>query len=209
MTDLTPEQMAARIAELEGENNSLKSEKTKLLNKNSELIDREKEHRERAEAVEANTGTELEKAQRLIKKLEKERDDAIARADSSTKSLRDYKAESALTAAIASANVDSKHIGMLTKAFRADLEFDESGEPAIGGKSIADFAKEYFAKDGLSYVRAADHNGGGATGSNGTKATEPRMTKENFNWTEFAKWQQEAPEEANAFVDATGLGRKI
>lgn len=157
---------------------------------------------EAAENAKAESGSELDKATRQITKLTKERDDALARATNSDKGLREYKASNALTSAIASANVDSDHVAMLTKAMRADIQFDDAGEPNIEGKSIEAYAKSFFSDAGKRYVRAADHNGGGASGSEGAKA--PRMTKENFSYGEFAKIQLSNPEEANAIADAVG-----
>jgi hypothetical protein len=163
MTELTAEQMAARIAELEGE-------KTKLQNKNSELIDREKAAKDRADEAEAATGSELDKAIKRAEKAERDLKTANEKADASNKSLREYKRDAAITQAIATANVDSKHVDLLTKALRADVEFSDDGEPLIGGKTIDAHAKSFFAKDGLSYVRAQNNTGGLATGNDGTTA---------------------------------------
>lgn len=184
-----------------------------LKNKNAELHRKlkaaelraekaEQDAEDAAENAKAETGSELDKAKRAITKLTKDLDAANKRADASDNSLRDYKASSALATAIASANVDSDHVAMLTKALRADIQFDDAGEPVIEGKSIEDFAKSYFGGAGKKYVRVAEHGGGGATGSEGAKAA--RMTKENFNYSEFAMIQLKNPAEANAIADAVG-----
>lgn len=141
---------------------------------------------EAAENARAESGSELDKAMRKITKLEKERDDANLRAEKSDKGLREFKASNALTSAIASANVDSDHIAMLTKAMRADIEFDDAGEPNIEGKSIEDYAKSFFSNAGKRYVRAADHDGGGATGSQGAQAqTWTKLPQTQAEWTQF------------------------
>lgn len=162
----------------------------------------EEERDEAAENAKADAGTELDKANRRITKLEKDLDAANTRATTAEKGLRDHKANGALATAIASANVDSDDVAMLTKALRADITFDDAGEPTIEGKSIEDYAKSYFSGAGKKYVRAADNNGGGASGSDNSKSA--RMTKETFNFSEFARIQLENPEEANAIADAVG-----
>lgn len=184
----------------------LKSKNADLLRKLKAAEARaEKAEEERDEATEtakADAGSELDKANRRIIKLEKDLSTANERADKSDKSLREYKATSALTSAIASANVDSKHVNMLTKALRADIEFDDEGEPTIEGKSIQDYAKSFFAKDGAEYVRAADHNGGGATGSGNSQARQfskaPETPEELHKWM---GWSANNKEEANALAD--------
>ena len=89
---MTEEEMKAKIASLEAEKEGLKT-------KNSELIDREKaaktaaetatrEKEEAAERAKLESGTELEQAQAQIKKLERERDQAVERADKSEGALK-------------------------------------------------------------------------------------------------------------------------
>lgn len=158
---------------------------------------------EAAENARADAGTEIDKANRRITKLEKERDEAVSRADKSDKGLRDYKASAALSAAIASANVDADDVAMLTKALRADIDFDESGEPTIEGKAIDAYAKSFFAGAGKKYVRVADHNGGGASGSGNAAASSwskaPETHEEMHNWM---KWSASNKEEANSLADS-------
>lgn len=153
----------------------------------------EKAERDKEEAAEAATNanaTELERMQKRAEKAERDLKAANERADASGKSLRDYKRDAAISAAIAAANVDSQHVAILTKALRGDVEFDDAGEPTIGGKSINDYSKSFFAKEGAGYVRAADHNGGGASGSDGSKARTwskpPESPEELHNWMRFS-----------------------
>lgn len=153
-----------------------------LKNKNADLIRTNKELKERAERAERErdeaadnaasaNSTELEKMQKRAEKAEREAKAANERADTNAKTLRDFRADNAINAAIAAANVDSKHILLLAKALRADVEFSDDGEPLIGGKTIDVHAKSFFAKDGLSYVRAANNTGGLATGNDGSDAS--------------------------------------
>jgi hypothetical protein len=159
------------LAAIEEMKTAHEAEKTALKNKNSELIDREKAAKDRADEAEAATGTELDKAVKRAEKAERELATAKATADTNAKSLREYKRDAAITQAIATANVDAKHVDLLTKALRADVEFSDDGEPLINGKTIDAHAKSFFAKDGLSYVRAQNNTGGLATGNDGTTAS--------------------------------------
>ncbi|KQO09432.1 hypothetical protein [Sphingomonas sp. Leaf242] len=142
----------------------------KTANERAERAEREKE--EAADAASSANSTELEKMQKRAEKAERDLKAANDRAESTTKSLRDYKADNAIAHAIASANVDAKHVALLAKALRADVEFTDEGEPTIGGKAVDAYAKSFFAKDGLSYVRAANNTGGLATGNDGTTASQ-------------------------------------
>lgn len=202
MSEQTNDTTDTSIEDVSGLKNKNRELHAKLKAAEARAEKAEEERDEAAESARADAGSELDKANRRITKLEKDLESANARAAESDKSLRDHKANGALATAIASANVDAEDVAMLTKALRADIDFDETGEPTIEGKSIATFAKSYFEGAGKKYVRAADHNGGGATGSEGAKPL--RMTKENFNFTEFARIQLENPAEANAIADAVG-----
>lgn len=184
----------------------LKNKNSDLIRQNKELKERaeraEREKEEAAEAAANQNSTELEKMQKRAEKAEREAKAANERADSNAKTLRDYKATNAINAAITAANVDNAHVALLTKALRADVEFDDAGEPTIGGKSIDAYAKSFFAKDGATYVRAADHNGGGASGSGITSATAwskaPETPEELHNWMKFSASNRE---EANALAN--------
>ncbi|WP_454883991.1 hypothetical protein [Sphingomonas oryzagri] len=170
-----------------------------LKNKNADLVKRLKAAEKRAEDAEraaeeaadnakAETGSELDKANRAITKLQKDLDAANLRADDSDKSYRNYRATAAINEAIANNNVDSKHSAMLAKAFRGDIEFSDEGEPTIDGKAVDVYFKSYFSKEGLSYVRA-DQNGGGASqGYEGGKAAAwNKLPSTNQEWAEFDK----------------------
>jgi len=157
---------------------------------------------EAADNARAETGTELDKANRQITKLTKERDEALTRADKSDKGLREFRASNALTTAIAAANVHSEDVALVSKALRADIEFDDNGEPTIEGKSIESYTKSFFASAGKKYVRAADHDGGGASGSDGSKAT--RWSKLPQTQAEWAEFNSLDTAERNAVADSLG-----
>ena len=205
---MTEEEMQAEIERLTNELTTVNSNSAKLVKEKRDALTRaekaEADAEEAAETARTETGSELDKANRRIAKLEKERDDANARADKSDKGLRDYKASSALSEAIAKANVDAAHVGLLTKALRNDIEFDDAGDPTIEGKSITDYTKAFFANEGKSYVRAADHSGGGATGSDGAKPPK-RWSKVPETGPEWAEFNNLPKEERNAICDQLGV----
>jgi hypothetical protein len=187
----------------------LKSKNAELLRKLKDAETRAKQAEEDAEraAETANSAnsTELEKMQKRAEKAERELKAANDRADSTAKSLRDYRADNAINAAIAAANVDAKHVALLSKALRADVEFSDDGEPTIGGKTVDAYAKSFFAKDGLSYVRAANNTGGLAKGNDGSKAgdfTKAPETADEYN--KFFQLTTTDKAAANALADQWG-----
>lgn len=200
---MTEEQMKARIEELEGE-------KTALKNKNSELIDREKTERTRAEAAEKKVGDAAKHAaagdELATLKLEHaalitERDNLLRERDQFAADLHSTRVDHAISAAIAAGNVDAKHVDAVESILYRKLD---AGADTIGGKPIADFAKSYLAKDGAHYVRAADNAGADATGNNGAKSTD--YSNKPFALGEYQTLLQTNPESAKAWANATGNG---
>lgn len=201
------------IEELKSQLEKAQESITRLEAKNEEVIGKlkaettrankaERDAEEAADNAKAETGSELDKANRQIQKLQKDLDAANTRADSTDKAYRTYRATAAINEAIANNNVDSKHSAMLAKAFRGDIEFNDDGEPTISGKAVDAYFKSYFAKDGLSYVRA-DQNGGGASqGYEGGKGTS--WTKLPATGTEWAAFDKMPVTERNAVCDQLG-----
>lgn len=170
----------------------LKSKNAELLKKlkaaEKRAEDAERAAEDAAESAKAETGSELDKANRTITKLQNDLNAALSRADNTDKAYRNYRATAAINEAIATNNVDSDHASVLARAFKHDIEFTDEGEPLIEGKAVADYFKGYFAKEGLRYVRA-DKNGGGASqGYDGGKAaTWSKLPSTNDEWAEFDK----------------------
>jgi hypothetical protein len=176
----------------------LKQEKAR-----AEKAEREKE--EAAEAASNANSTELEKMQKRAEKAERDLKAAQERADANAKSLRDFRADNAINAALASANVDSKHVALLAKALRADVEFSDDGEPLISGKPVDAYAKSFFAKDGLSYVRAQNNSGGLATGNDGSGASTLMKAPETADeYNTFFKLTITDKAQANALAEQWG-----
>lgn len=205
MTDLTPEQMAARIAELEGE-------KTKLQTKNSELIGREKEQRDRAIAAETAREEAAERAEReakdvealekrLTAKFQKDIDRLTGERDAATTQLRTTLVDNEIAKAIRDNNVREGMDEALTALFTQKVKF-ENGEASIDGKSIGEFAGEYLGSAvGAIFRRASDHSGTDAPG-NTTKTVHAKLTKRPSTNAEWDILDAMPAQERNAFADS-------
>jgi len=202
---MTEEELKAKIA-------SLEAEKAALKNKNSELIDREKAERTRAEAAEklaeeaeenATAGDELAKLQREYKKLEKSLSDITTERDTLASDLRSTRVDSAISAAIASGNVRPEMVEAVEAILHRKVQYEE-GEASIDGKSIQDFTKTYFAKDGAHFVRAADNSGADATGNSGAKSVD--YSTKPFALGEYQALLSSNPQAAAAWAEASGNG---
>jgi len=191
------EKALTSIEKLEGFNAVLKQE-------NKDALAKARSAEEAIENASSATLSDLDKAVKRAEKAEKELLASNARATQLETTRRNERADALIAKALNSANVDSKHTSILSKALRGDVQFSDDGDPLLEGKSVDDFAKSYFAPKGEGHwmVRAANNSGGAATGHDGTKP--PRMTKETWNATEFAMIQKENPAEANAIADAVG-----
>jgi hypothetical protein len=180
----------------------------RLETKNSELIDREKAERTRAETAEkkakeaaknAAAGDELATLKLTHEAIVAERDTLLRERDQFAAELHSTRVDHAIAAAIASGNVDAKHVDAVEAILYRKLDKDAD---TIGGKSIADFAKSYFAKDGAHYVRAADNVGADATGNSGAKSVD--YATKPFNLTEYQAMLQDNPAAAAAWAEASG-----
>ncbi len=149
-------------------------------------------------AVSANS-SELEKAVKRAEKAERDAKSASERADDIAKTLRKVRADNAITQAISEYNVDAKHVRAATAILKMDMEFSDDGEPLINGKSVGDYAKSYFAKDGQTYVRAANNTGGLATGNDGSTGT--KWSKLPVTSAEWAAFDSMPPVERNAVCE--------
>lgn len=155
-------------------------------------------------AVSANS-SELEKAVKRAEKAERDAKSASERADDTAKTLRKVRADNAITQAISEYNVDAKHVRAATAILKMDMEFSDDGEPLINGKSVSDYAKSYFAKDGQTYVRAANNTGGLATGNDGTTATQLSKAPETADeYNKFFALTVSDKAAANALADQWG-----
>lgn len=208
--------MTKTVEELETQLEKALASISKLEAKNEEVIGKLKNETARADAAEiaadeadanAAAGNELKTLQRDYAKLEKQLATLTGERDTLASDLKATRVDGAISAAIASGNVRPEMVDVVEAYLHRKATY-EDGAATIDGKSIADFAKGYFAKDGAHLVRAADNAGADAAGNNGSKPTAPHgFTKENFN-SKMGEWAVKAgsdPEWGKAV--ATECGR--
>jgi cell division protein FtsB len=153
------------------------------------------------EAENANLD-ELTQARNQITKLTKDLADANTKASEATKSFHSYKADNEISNLLIAHKVQPDDAPMVTAYLKSLRTLDDDGASSFDGKTGEEFAKAYFAGAGKRYTSAPDNSGGGSTGFDGTKP--PRMTAENWNWTEFGKIQLENPAEAREIAEKAG-----
>ncbi|QCB39197.1 kinesin [Sphingobium sp. PAMC28499] len=183
-----------------------------LKNKNADLKRERDEWKRKADAAQklldeaednAAAGDELAKLQREYNKLEKALNEMTGERDTLAADLRTTRVDGAISAAIASGNVRPEMVEAVEAILHRKAQY-EDGAATIDGKSIADFAKAYFAKDGAHFVRAADNAGADANGNNGAKSVD--YANKPFALGEYQQMLQTNPEAAAAWADATGNG---
>ena len=175
---------------------------TGLKNKIRELMSKLKDAEAAAEEAGNANLDDLTKANKRIEKLEKDLKDANERATLSDSNLRSYRTDNEIAKLLVQHKVQNEDHEIVSSYIRAMTKWDDDGNPIAQDKPLTDFAKDYFSGAGKRYTQLPDNSGGGSTGNNGT--TPPRMTAENWNWTEFAKIQIENPAEADALAKAAG-----
>lgn len=205
MTDLTPEQMLARIAELE-------TEKTALKTKNSELIDREKVAKTKAEEAESAREEAAERAERdakdveaiekrLTAKFQKDIDKLTAERDTLATDLRVIRVDNEITKSLSESNVRPEVGEALTALLKSKVQYNE-GVATIDGQSIFEFTGAYLGSEaGAFFRRPADNSGGGAVG-NTQKSVNGRLTKRPTTPAEFDILDAMPAAERNAFLDS-------
>lgn len=171
--------MKATIERLEGERDTAKSE------------------------AENATTDELTRLKNQVTKLTGDVATANGKTADATKALHTFKAETVIGKMLVNNKVQPDDAPMVTAYLKSLMSLDDEGTPTFNGQTDDAFAKSYFSGAGKRYTTLPDNSGGGSTGNNGS--TPPRMTKENFNWTEYAKLQLENPAEAQAVAKAVGL----
>lgn len=184
MTEKTEEQMAARIAELETEKSALKT-------KNSELIDREKTAKARADEADRAREEAAEKAERdtkdvealekrLTAKFQKDVDKLTIERDAALSQLRTTLVDNEIAKAIRDNNVREGMDDALTALFKSKHKF-ENGEATIEGQTIGKFIGSYIGSEvGAMFRRPSDNSGVDATGSTTKPPIQHGFTKDNF-----------------------------
>lgn len=200
--DLQAQLEAARasIAKLEGKNRELQTEKQAANTKAEEAEAAREEAAEKAER-DAKDVEALEK--RLTAKFQKDIDKLTSERDTATGQLRTTLVDNEIAKALRDNSVRDGMDEALTALFQSKVVF-ENGAATIDGQTIGEFAGSYLGSDAGAFFRRPSNNSGADASGNTSKTAQPRMTKENFNYTEFARIQLENPEEANAIADAVG-----
>ncbi|WP_313392044.1 hypothetical protein [Sphingobium yanoikuyae] len=201
MTDKTEVQTdeASELTTLRKHNTEL----TKDLKTLKATVETLKSERDTAkEAAENATTDELTRLKNQLTKAGKDILEAQKQAAEATKSLHSYKAETEIGKLLVSHKVQPDDAPMVTAYIKSLMSIDDEGNPSFDSQTAEAFGKSYFGGAGKRYTSAPDNSGGGSTGFDGTKA--PRMTADNWNWTEFGKIQLENPAEAKAIAQAAG-----
>lgn len=154
------------------------------------------------EEAENATTDELTQLKKQVTKLTADLATANGKTVEATKALHSYKAETEIGKLLVTHKVQPDDAPMVTAYIKSLMSIDDEGNPSFDSQSAVEFGKSYFGGAGKRYTSAPDNSGGGSTGFDGTKA--PRMTAENWNWSEFARIQLENPAEAKAIAQSAG-----
>lgn len=193
---------------------------TKLENKNSELIDREKAARKLSDEAQikadeaadeaARKAGDLEaiekrlndKHTRALKQVQDELDTIRGERDAAIKASIDKDINDTLRSSMIEVGVPKHLLAPLTSHLKASVEVVD-GVPVIGGKPLADHLPTYWKSDeGKAYIEAPVNVGTGSTGvRNATAdawANPPKTADEQYR---FAKLSSEDPALFNNLCD--------
>lgn len=189
---------------------------TKLETKNSELIGREKSARNKAEEAEAARDEAAEKAERdakdvealekrLTNKYEKEIKDLKAERDSALGDLKTIRVDNEIKTTLSGLGLKAEFVPVVEAYFHSKVQY-EDGQASIDGKGIADWAKEWSAKDGAIYRPAPNNSGAGALGNDGSKATQFEIPKSEADISnDLMKLASTDPTQFNSIMTQAGL----
>lgn len=187
--DLEIEKLRAKNKELLAEKQKEKAKAQALADEKDEAETRAAESGGNMEALKAAHAKELAKLQSKL--------------DAADTDLRTIRVDNELTRSLSEGNVRPEMSEALTALLKSKVQYD-SGVATIDGEPIGAAVGKYLGTElGAHFRRASDNDGGGATGNSSTNKP-PRMTKENFNYTDFGKLMVENPAEANALADQLG-----
>lgn len=190
------------------------AEKASILNKNKELVDREKAAKVKADEAQAAREAAEEDAERkagditaiekrLTDKFQKEIDKLTAERDTLSTDLRTIRVDNEITRALAEGNVFEHNLEPLTYMFKAKAKY-ENGTGNIDGKAIGEYISEYLAGEvGSNYRRGSTNSGASAAGNTNTTVYKDHgFTKENFSSREgdFLRLAMTEPAKAKAIA---------
>ena len=180
--------LQAQLEKVNGKNRELISEKQ--ASRQAEAAARQQAEDAETTAAERNGDIETLKSnyKKSMDKLEGE--------------LRTIRVDNAIKDAVQAGNVNGPVMAKALTAILKEMTDYKDGLASIEGKSIQDYTRDYLAgEEGKHFVRAASNSGGGAQGSDGSKAfafSKPPETAEQMN--DFMRLSNEDKPRANALA---------
>lgn len=166
---------------------------------------------------------DLEKIKANARKpVERERDEAVERAEKAEGQLQSLVVDNALTNALTDVKIASPYVVAVKAMFRDKVKVTEGDDGApvamiegeYGEQPVAAYLKEWSQTDqGKAFVAAPENGGGGArtTGNGGGKIKNPFKKKTedgkpnpNFSITEQGRLQREQPDVARRMAKEAG-----
>lgn len=186
------EELRAELEKVKAKNKELLTEKQKVKAKAQEAQDAADEAAQTAaersgdiEALKASHAKELQKLQ-----------DKLTAADSD---LRTIRVDNEISKALTEGNVRPEMSEALTALLKSKVAY-ENGQATIDGASIGEAIGSYLGSEvGAHFRRAADNSGSGATGNNGSKASDAG----NETWSLATYQERKATDPAGAAAYAT------
>lgn len=176
------------------------------LKKQQETLDQLQADKEAAESDAAEKAGDWEKLKgQLEAKHKKEIERLTGERDQAIGDLKTIRVDNEIAQTLAKSGVTAAHVPAVEALMHRKVEYAD-GQATIEGKSITDWATDYFAKDGAIYRPAPDNSGAGASGNDGSVSHAGQFTKENFSsrtgeWMALAK---KDPEQAKAIAVSVG-----
>lgn len=151
----------------------------------------------------------LADANKTLKTLTKERDDAVKLLESEQGAARTFALEAELASAIAEGNVVPALVpafkAMIAQQAKADL-VDGKYSVTIGEKAAREHIKAFLdSEDGKAFRAAPVNGGGGATGGGGGGGGNNPFAKDTMNMTEQARLIKTDPAQAKVLASAAGV----
>ena len=191
------------------DNSGLVSKNKELLGKlkkQQETLDQLLADKEAAEAVAAEKAGDWDKLKtQLEAKHKKEIDGLKAQLETASNHLRTIRVDNEIAQILAKSGVTAAHVPAVEALMHRKVEYAD-GQATIEGKSVSDWATEYFAKDGAIYRPAPDNSGAGASSNDGSKASQFTIPKSAADITPelFALAKTDA-EQFNSIMAQAGL----
>lgn len=176
------------------------------LKKQQDTLDQLLADKEAAEATAAEKAGDWEKLKsQLEAKHKKEVDGLKAQLETASNDLRTIRVDNEIAQIIAKSGVTAAHVPAVEALMLRKVEYAD-GQASIDGKSVSDWAKDYFAKDGAIYRPAPDNSGAGASSNDGSKASQYRIpTSAADVGADLIALSRTNPEEYNSVMDKAGL----